>query len=133
MRSVPLQLHETPAIHVDERELNRNPRVNWLAYEAVQRGLLQSIQTRAIEEAKALALKLIQQGSHQIECSDEGLMQEETESCLRPVISAVGELPGGDDWASEMLRRDRMGMICRPELTALPSPPASPDTGFRRD
>ena len=110
------------ATHVDEREMNRNPPINWPAYEAVQRGFLQLIQKRAIEEAKALALQLVQQGSYQIECSDEGLMQDEIESCLRPVISAVAELPGGDAWASEMLRRDRMGMICRPELTTLAAP-----------
>lgn len=119
------------ATHVDDRELNRNPPINWPAYEAVQRGFVRLIQMGAIDEAKTLALMLICKGGYQIECSDEGLMQEEIEDCLRPVISAVGGSPGGDVWASEMLRHDGAGMICRSELTALTAGQTSPGTGLR--
>ncbi|MBL7043036.1 MAG: hypothetical protein ISR77_30670 [Pirellulaceae bacterium] len=43
-------------------------------------------------------------------------MQEEIENCLRPVISAVADSSGGNEWAREMLRRDGTGCICRREL-----------------
>ncbi len=107
------------ATRVDEREreLNRNPAIDWPAYDAVQRGLSQLVRKSEIEPAKALALKLMRKGSYQMECSDEGLMQEQIENCLRPVISAVAASPGGSDWAREMLRCDRTGCICRQELT----------------
>ena len=107
------------AKRVDERELNRNPAIDWPAYNAVQRGLSQLVQKQKIEEAKALAVKLMRKGSYQIECSDEGLMQEQIENCLRPVISAVAASSGGSEWAREMLRCDGTGCICRQELTEL--------------
>lgn len=107
------------ATAVDERELNRNPAIDWPAYDAVQRGLSQLVRKSGIEPAKALALKLMRKGSYQMECRDEGLMQEEIENCLRPVISAVAASSGDSDWAREMLRCDRTGCICRQELTEL--------------
>lgn len=104
------------ATKVDEQRMNYNFEYDWRAYEAIQRGLSQLIQKGEIEEAKALALKLMQQGSYQIECSDEGLMQEEIENCLRPVISAVADSSGGGEWVREMLRHDGTGCICQQEL-----------------
>jgi hypothetical protein len=92
----------------------------------VRRGLSQWIQNGNIEEAKALAGKLMRKGSYQVECSDEGLMQEEIETCLRPVISAVAASSGRGEWAREMLRCDRTGCLCRQKLTELAGaiPPA---------
>jgi len=107
------------ATKVDELRLNYNFDYDWRAYEAVRRGLSQLIQKKAIEEAKSLALKLMDKGSCQIECSDEGLMQEEIESCLQPVIAAVAESSASREWAREMLQHDRMGFVCRQELTEL--------------
>ncbi len=107
------------ATKVDELRLNYNFDYDWRAYEAIRRGLSQLIQKNAIEEAKSLALKLMDKGSYQMECSDEGLMQEEIESCLQPVISAVAESSGGREWALEMLQHDRMGFLCKQELTEL--------------
>ena len=107
------------ATKVDELRLNYNFDYDWRAYEAVRRGLSQLIQKNAIEEVKNLALKLMDKGSHQIECSDEGLMQEEIESCLQPVIAAVAKLPDGRQWALEMLQHDRMRFLCEKELTEL--------------
>ena len=107
------------ATRVDEKRINYNFEFDWRAYEAVRRGLSQLVQKGGIQEAKALALKLMEKGSYQIECSDEGLMQEEIEDCMRVVISAVAESPGGSEWAQKMLRCDRVGCICGRELTEL--------------
>ena len=76
------------------------------------------IQKNAIDEARNVALKLMDKGSYQVECSDEGLMHEEVESCLRPVIAAA-KSSGGREWALKMLRRDRMGFLCKQELSEL--------------
>jgi hypothetical protein len=76
------------------------------------------VQKQAIEEAKSLVLKLIAKGRWQIDCSDEGLMQEEIEDCLPPVVGAVAGRPGAREWAREMLRRGGSD-ICRQELTEL--------------
>jgi hypothetical protein len=106
------------ATKVDETRLNYNFDYDHRAYEAVRRGLLQLIQKNAIDEAKNVALKLMDQGSYQVECSDEGLMHEEIENCLRPVIAAARS-SGGREWALQMLRRDRMGFLCQQELSEL--------------
>lgn len=105
------------ATRVDEERINYNFWFDRRAYQAVRRGLSQLIEKSAIEEAKALALKLMRKGSHQIESSDEGLMQEEIENCLLPVISAVAGSPGSSDWARNMLQCDVTGCVCRRELT----------------
>ena len=107
------------ATKVDGQRLNQNFEYDWRAYHAVKCGLSQLIQKDRIEEAKAIALKLMQKGSFQIECSDEGLMQEKIEKCLRPVIAAAAESSGGREWALEMLQHDRMRFLCERELTAL--------------
>jgi hypothetical protein len=107
------------ATRVDEARINYNFAFGRRAYEAVRRGLSQLIEKEKIEEAKGLALKLMREGSYQIECSDEGLMQEEIEKCLRPLISAVAASSGDGEWAREMLRCDPTGCICRQELTEL--------------
>ena len=63
------------ATKVDELRLNYDFEYDWRAYDAVRRGLSQLIKKKRIDEAKKLALKLIDKGSYQIECSDEGLMR----------------------------------------------------------
>ncbi len=120
-KSVDLIVHDIGsaidlATKVDQQRLNDNLDYDWRAYAAVRRGLSELIQKDFIKEAKNLALRLIDKGSYQMECSDEGLMQEEIEDCLRPVIGAVANLPGGQGWALEMLGHDRMGCLCEQEL-----------------
>ena len=107
------------ATKVDQQRLNYNFEYDWRAYGAIRRGLSQLIQKDRIEEAKLISLELMQKGSFQIECSDEGLMQEEIESCLRPVIAAVAESSDCREWALEMLHHDRIGFLCEQELTEL--------------
>ena len=114
-----IELAIDTATEVDELRLNYNFDYDWWAYGAVQYGLSQLIQKGHLKEAKSLALKLIRKGSHQMDCSDEGLMQEEIESCLQPVIAAVAESSADCGWALEMIHQDSTGCICRRELTAL--------------
>ena len=107
------------ATKVNERELNYNFSFDWDAYDAVRHGLSELIRKDAIAEAKRLALDLMRKGSYQIECSDEGLMQDQIEACLRVVIEAVKESPDTREWAQEMIRADCVGFVCERELAAL--------------
>ena len=107
------------ATRVDEHQLNHNFDYDQSAYEAVRRNLTQLIQKDRIKEAQRLALKLMEKGSYQIECSNEGLMLEEIEGCLRLVISAVAVSPDAGEWALEMLQHDRVRFICEHELTEM--------------
>jgi hypothetical protein len=56
-----------------------------------------------------------------MESSDEDLMQDDIESCLKPVISAAGTSTAADQWAQRMLERDRTGCLCVRELSELAS------------
>ena len=107
------------ATKVNKWELNYNFSFDWDAYDAVRHGLSELIRKDAIAEAKRLALDLMRKGSYQIECSDEGLMQDQIEACLRVVIEAVKESPDTREWAQEMIRADCVGFVCERELTAL--------------
>ena len=109
------------ATDFDERMINHNFDVDWQAYEDVQNGLSQLIKLGHLEDAKSLALKLMKDGSYQVESSDEGLMTDEMSDCLKPVIRAVKAV-GGDQaakWAFEMQVADRVGFICDVELAEL--------------
>ncbi len=109
------------ATDFDEREINYNFDVDWQAYEDVQNGLQQLVDLECLEDAKSLALKLMKDGSYQVESSDEGLMTDDIEDCLRPVIQAVKAAGGADvdQWANKMRRADRVGFICEHELAEL--------------
>ncbi len=105
----------------DERLLNHNFDVDWNAYAEVQKGLLRLVDLNQLADAKSLALKLMKAGSHQVECSDEGLMSDEICQCLMPVIQAV-QAAGGVEavkWAGKMLTADCVGCICDQELKEL--------------
>ncbi|NQV23034.1 MAG: hypothetical protein HQ518_01595 [Rhodopirellula sp.] len=109
------------ATDFDERMLNHNFDVDWEAYTEVQKGLSQLVDGGHLEAAKSLAIKLMKDGSYQVECSDEGLMTDDISACLQPVIDAV-KAAGGDDaakWAFEMQIADRVGFICDKELAEL--------------
>ena len=106
------------ATNFDENMLNHNFEVDWQAYEDVKMGFEQLIRLGHLEDVKTLALKLMKDGSYQVECSDEGLMTDDIEDCLKPVLRAVKS--SGDaaarKWALEMLLADRVGFICTNEL-----------------
>jgi hypothetical protein len=109
------------ATDFDERMTNHNFDVDWQAYADVQKGLALLVELGHLADAKSLALKLMKDGSYQVECSDEGLMTDEISQCLQPVIRAV-KAAGGDEavkWAKDMQFADRVGFICDKELSQL--------------
>ena len=113
------------ATDFDEREINYNFDLDWQAYADARKGLRKLVDLGHLEDAQLLALKLMKDGSYQVECSDEGLMTDAIEDCLRPVIRAV-KTPGGadaDKWAKEMQKADRVGFICKHELAELRNKP----------
>jgi len=109
------------ATDFDEREINYNFDVDWQAYEDVRQGLRKLAELGQLEDAKSLALKLIKEGSYQVECSDEGMMTGDIRECLKPVMQAVQSAGGkaATKWAVEMLRADRIGFICDRKLKEL--------------
>jgi len=109
------------ATDFDERMMNHNFDVDWQAYADVQKGLSLLVKQGHLAEAKSLALKLMKDGSYQVECSDEGLMTDNIGQCLKPVIQAVQAAGGveGAKWASDMQKADRVGFICDKELAKL--------------
>ncbi|NQT14033.1 MAG: hypothetical protein HQ582_14865 [Planctomycetes bacterium] len=113
------------ATDFDERQMNYNFDVDWQAYADARKGLWKLIDLGHLEDAKLLALKLMKDGSYQVECSDEGLMTDDIEDCLRLVIRAVrtsGDADA-DKWANEMQETDRVGFICQHELAELRTKP----------
>ena len=70
-----------------------------------------------------LALELMKQGSHQVEMSDEGMMTEDIEDCLKVVLEAFRtcNLPAAEviAWCSAMLENDRVGFFAREPLQSL--------------
>ncbi|MEQ8788222.1 MAG: hypothetical protein RIC55_18075 [Pirellulaceae bacterium] len=113
------------ATDFDERMSNHNFDVDWQAYADVQKGLSLLVKQGRLAEAKTLSLKLMRDGSYQVECSDEGMMTEDIEQCLKPVIRAV-KAAGGPEagkWAAEMSEADRVKFICDKELAVLRGKP----------
>ncbi len=109
------------ATTVDERMLNRNFDVDWLAYEEVELGFEKLIAHSELTHVKSLALEMMKRGSYQVECSEEGIMTEDIEACLKPVIRAVeaGDVAAAKPWAAAMLAADCVGFICDSELKKL--------------
>jgi hypothetical protein len=100
---------------------NHNFDVDWQAYADVQKGLSLLVELGHLADAKSLALKLMKDGSYQVECSDEGSMTDDICQCLKPVIQAVKAAGGGEAarWAKDMRLADRVGFVCDKELAKL--------------
>ena len=111
------------ATDFDEREINRNFDYDYEAYSEVKRNLGRLIGSSQLQQAMALALELMKQGSYQVEMSDEGLMTEDIEDCLNVVLEALRkcDLPAAEviAWCSAMLESDRVGFIAREPLQSL--------------
>ena len=91
----------------------------------VRRNLKRLIDLGELRLAMELSLELMKQGSYQVEMSDEGLMTDDIEECLMPVIRALEkcDLPSGEvvAWCEAMKKRDRVGFICEGQLQSLQS------------
>jgi uncharacterized Zn finger protein len=111
------------ATDFDERDINRNFDYDHEAYEAVKRNLTRLVKLGQLQLAMDLSLELMDQGSHQVEMSDEGLMTDDIEECLSVVMKALkqSDLPAEDKiaWCKEIVQRDRVGFICDQELQAV--------------
>jgi hypothetical protein len=111
------------ATDYDEREINYNFDYDYAAYQTVERNLKKLVKAGDLKSAMDLALDLMKSGSEQVEMSDEGLMTDDIEDCLRVVIKAIksADLPAGTikTWAKKMQQASRIGFICDQELEAL--------------
>lgn len=109
----------------DPRDMNRNFAYDAEAYGAVKRNLGRLIAAGAMRQAMQLALELMKRGSHQVEMSDEGLMTEDIEDCLRVLLDALAksDLPADEGlaWCQAMRASDRVGFIARQPLESLRS------------
>jgi hypothetical protein len=81
----------------DQRDINYNFDYDTAAYSETQRNLARLVKLGHLRPAMELSLELMDQGSRQVEMSDEGLMTDDI----------------------EMANRDRMGFIFDRELAAL--------------
>ena len=111
------------ATDFDERDMNRNFAYDYGAYSEVRRNLGRLIDSGQLRLIMPLALELMKRGSYQVEMSDEGLMTEDIEDCLKVVLDAVRkcDLPAAEviAWCSSMLESDRVGFIARESLQSL--------------
>ena len=111
------------ATDFDERDINRNFSYDYAAYGEVKRNLTRLANLGQLRLAMELSLELMDQGSYQVEMSDEGMMTHDIEECLEVVTPALKkcDLPPGEAlaWCAEMVKRDRVGFIFDRELKAL--------------
>jgi len=108
------------ATDFDERDINRNFSYDYEAYGEVKRNLSRLIDLGELHLAMELSLELMKQGSQQVEMSDEGLMTEDIEECLRVVLPAITKCGRSPDevvaWCTAMIKSDRVGFICDRDL-----------------
>ena len=108
------------ATDFDERDINRNFSYDYEAYGEVKRNLSRLIDLGELHLAMELSLELMEQGSRQVEMSDEGLMTDDIEECLRAVLPAVAKSGQSPDevvaWCAAMTKSDRGGFICDRDL-----------------
>lgn len=111
------------ATDFDEREINYNFDYDYAAYGEVKRNLGRLVALGQLRLAMELSRELMDQGSHQVEMSDEGLMTSDIEECLQVVVAALSksDLPPGEivAWCKAMIASDRVGCIYDRELRAL--------------
>ena len=111
------------ATDFDERFMNHNFDYDSESYSMIEKNFTKLIKAGHLREVMKLSLELMRQGSHQVECSDEGMMTYEIEDCLKIVIKALckSDLPVDDiiSWCVEIEEKDRVGFICDKEIQAL--------------
>lgn len=117
------ELSSSDATDFDERQLNSNFDYDYGAYETVERNLKQLIELGQLDRAMEFSVKLMREGSFQVEMSDEGLMSDDIEACLLVVIQAVDTAKLSSSavvaWCDKLRRSDRVGFIAEHEIDAL--------------
>jgi hypothetical protein len=107
----------------DERDSNRNFDYDREAYDEVRRNLGRLLAAGQRRMAMELAVELMRKASHQVEMSDEGLMTEDIEECLRVLLEALPQcdMPAAEGiaWCTAMLANDRARFIARQPLESL--------------
>lgn len=77
------------ATDFDDRDLNSDFDYDFGAYQAAERNFRRLISIGKYAEVMELSVKLMREGSRQVECSDEGMMANEIKACLGVVIKAL--------------------------------------------
>lgn len=106
------------ATHVDKKQMNHNFSFDWDAYAEVKRLMEMLVSLSAITEAMEIAVHFMEKASRQIEYSDEGMMLEQVEASLKPILEA---LENHDEtqraaWACRMQTADQVGFVCHEKL-----------------
>lgn len=106
------------ATQVDGNRMNHNFSFDWDAYAEVRRLMEMLVSLSAIAEAMEIAVHFMEKASRQIEYSDEGMMLEQVEAGLQPILEA---LENHDEtrrsaWALRMQKADRVGFVCQEKL-----------------
>ncbi|HEX3997792.1 MAG TPA: hypothetical protein VHX65_04520 [Pirellulales bacterium] len=111
------------ATDFDERDINRNFSYDYAAYSKVKRNLGRMIALGEFRLARELSLELMKAGSYQVEMSDEGMMTDDIQECLMPVLRALKKCDLPSDkvvaWCEAMKKSDRVGFICQGQLQSL--------------
>ncbi len=111
------------ATDFDERQINRNFDYDYAAYKTIQKNLKRLVDEKQFDDAMPLTLELMRRGSYQVEMSDEGMMTDDIEDCVKIVIAALkrSDVPPTQiaEWSRAMQSKDRVGFICDEELKSL--------------
>ncbi len=71
------------ATDFNERQINYNFDYDYEAYATIQRNFKRMVTEKRFGDLMSLSLELMRRGSYQVEMSDEGLMTDEIENCLK--------------------------------------------------
>ncbi len=106
------------ATDAGDEPVNNNLTTDWKAYAEVKRLMELLVSAGALNEAMEIAIHFMEEASHQIEGSDEGMMLEDVEECLQPVLDALENFDETQrsSWAFRMQRSDCLGVVCRERL-----------------
>lgn len=106
------------ATHVDDERVDRNFSYDWEAYAEVKRLMEMLVSLGEIGEAMEMAIHFMDRASRQISYSDEGMMLEEVEASLAPVLQAMEnqDETQRSSWAMRMQKEDQVGIVCRDRL-----------------
>lgn len=112
------------ATDFDDRDRNRNFDYDYESYQIVERNLKSLVDSGHMAAAMTLAEELMEQGSYQVEASDEGMMTQDIEQCLMVVIKALESRDTCSareviEWCARMVEKDRVGFICHGALKTL--------------